>query len=84
IFFLLYCKNCRLVKKLDAFSFWTLYIERKMGSLMTIEVRKIMEKLKDKRAEYEAIASNDSFVNLDDIDNRIITEVLGPERYGRV
>ncbi|MFQ6646294.1 hypothetical protein Gotur_019364, partial [Gossypium turneri] len=37
------------------------------------------EKLKDKRAEYEAIASNDSFVNLDDIDNRIITEVLGPE-----
>ncbi|MFQ6646298.1 hypothetical protein Gotur_019364 [Gossypium turneri] len=50
-----------------------------MGSLMTIEVRKIMEKLKDKRAEYEAIASNDSFVNLDDIDNRIITEVLGPE-----
>ncbi|MFQ6646299.1 hypothetical protein Gotur_019364, partial [Gossypium turneri] len=42
------------------------------------------EKLKDKRAEYEAIASNDSFVNLDDIDNRIITEVLGPERYGRV
>ncbi|MFQ6646300.1 hypothetical protein Gotur_019364 [Gossypium turneri] len=77
-------RNCRLVKKLDAFSFWTLYIERKMGSLMTIEVRKIMEKLKDKRAEYEAIASNDSFVNLDDIDNRIITEVLGPERYGRV
>ncbi|MFQ6646297.1 hypothetical protein Gotur_019364 [Gossypium turneri] len=72
-------RNCRLVKKLDAFSFWTLYIERKMGSLMTIEVRKIMEKLKDKRAEYEAIASNDSFVNLDDIDNRIITEVLGPE-----
>ncbi|MFQ6666618.1 hypothetical protein Gotur_032909 [Gossypium turneri] len=31
--------------------------------------------------EYEAIASSDSSVNLDDIDNRIITEVLGPERY---
>ncbi|MFQ6628828.1 hypothetical protein Gotur_006882, partial [Gossypium turneri] len=37
------------------------------------------EKLKDKRAEYEAIASSDSSVNLDDIDNRIIAEVLGPE-----
>ncbi|KHG23919.1 Membrane protein [Gossypium arboreum] len=38
-----------------------------------------MEKLKDKRAEYEATASSDSSVNLDDIDNRIITEVLGPK-----
>ncbi|MFQ6651807.1 hypothetical protein Gotur_023990, partial [Gossypium turneri] len=37
------------------------------------------EKLKDKRAEYEAIASSDSYVNLDEIDNQIITEVLGPE-----
>ncbi|MFQ6637054.1 hypothetical protein Gotur_013372, partial [Gossypium turneri] len=37
------------------------------------------DKLKDKRAEYEAMASSDSFVNLDDIDNQIITEVLGPE-----
>ncbi|KAH1032926.1 hypothetical protein J1N35_045100 [Gossypium stocksii] len=43
-----------------------------------------MEKLKDKKAEYEAIASSDSFVNLDDIDNKIITKYLGPERYGRV
>ncbi|KAK8275930.1 hypothetical protein V6Z11_D10G168000 [Gossypium hirsutum] len=43
-----------------------------------------MEKLKDKKAEYEAIASSDSSVHIDDIDNRIITEVLGPERYGRV
>ncbi|MFQ6624624.1 hypothetical protein Gotur_004497 [Gossypium turneri] len=42
------------------------------------------EKLKDKKAEYEAIASSDSSVNVDDIDNQIITEVLGPERYGRV
>ncbi|KAH1131036.1 hypothetical protein J1N35_002414, partial [Gossypium stocksii] len=39
------------------------------------------EKLKDKRAEYEAIASSDSSVNLNDIDNRIITKVLGLERY---
>ncbi|MFQ6662724.1 hypothetical protein Gotur_030480 [Gossypium turneri] len=38
-----------------------------------------MEKLKDKRAKYEAIASSDSSLNLDDIDNRIITEVLSPE-----
>ncbi|KHG08528.1 Dihydroorotate dehydrogenase (quinone) [Gossypium arboreum] len=30
------------------------------------------EKLKDKRAEYEAIASSDSSVNLDNIDNRMI------------
>ncbi|KHG16168.1 endogenous retrovirus group K, member 6 [Gossypium arboreum] len=41
------------------------------------------EKLKEKKAEYEAIASTDSSVNLENIDNRIITEVLGPERYGR-
>ncbi|MFQ6626091.1 hypothetical protein Gotur_006162 [Gossypium turneri] len=51
---------------------------------MTSEAPKIMEKLKDKKAEYEAIASSDSSVHLDDIDNRIITEVLGPERYGQV
>ncbi|MFQ6668744.1 hypothetical protein Gotur_034282 [Gossypium turneri] len=38
--------------------------------------KKEEEKLKDKRAEYEVIASSDSSVNLDDIDNRIITEVL--------
>ncbi|MFQ6637059.1 hypothetical protein Gotur_013372, partial [Gossypium turneri] len=47
---------------------------------MTTEAVEIMDKLKDKRAEYEAMASSDSFVNLDDIDNQIITEVLGPER----
>ncbi|MFQ6659519.1 hypothetical protein Gotur_028390 [Gossypium turneri] len=51
---------------------------------MTTEAAEILERLKDKRAEYEAIASSDSSVNLDDIDNQIITEVLGPERYGRV
>ncbi|KAK5772112.1 hypothetical protein PVK06_048383 [Gossypium arboreum] len=38
------------------------------------------EKVKDKKAEYEAIALSDSSINLEDIDNRIITEVLGPER----
>ncbi|MFQ6668746.1 hypothetical protein Gotur_034282 [Gossypium turneri] len=47
---------------------------------MTTEAAEIM-KLKDKRAEYEVIASSDSSVNLDDIDNRIITEVLVLERY---
>ncbi|KAK5825697.1 hypothetical protein PVK06_020555 [Gossypium arboreum] len=51
---------------------------------MTTEAAEIMEKLNDKRAKYEAITSSDSSVNLDDIDNQIITEVLGPERYGRV
>ncbi|MFQ6664103.1 hypothetical protein Gotur_031323, partial [Gossypium turneri] len=50
---------------------------------MTPEAAEIMEKLKDKKAEYEAIASSDSSVNLDDVDNRNITEVLGPERYGQ-
>ncbi|MFQ6634781.1 hypothetical protein Gotur_011682 [Gossypium turneri] len=51
---------------------------------MTTEAVEIMEKQKDKKAEYEAIALSDSSVNLDDIDNRIITKVLDPERYGRV
>ncbi|MFQ6621875.1 hypothetical protein Gotur_001841 [Gossypium turneri] len=46
---------------------------------MTIEVVEIMEKLKDKKAEDEAIALSDNSVHLDDIDNQIITEVLGPE-----
>ncbi|MFQ6656961.1 hypothetical protein Gotur_026844 [Gossypium turneri] len=53
---------------------------KKDGSPMTTKAAEIMEELKDKRAEYEAIASSDSSVNLDDIDNRIITEVLGPKR----
>ncbi|KHG20307.1 nascent polypeptide-associated complex subunit beta [Gossypium arboreum] len=50
---------------------------------MTSEAGEIMEKLKEKKAEYEAITSTDSSVNLENIDNRIITEVLGPKRYGR-
>ncbi|KAG8501221.1 hypothetical protein CXB51_003352 [Gossypium anomalum] len=58
--------------------------KKKDGSPMTSEAGEIMEKLKDKKAEYEATTSTDSSVNLENIDNRIITEVLGPERYGRV
>ncbi|PPS01518.1 hypothetical protein GOBAR_AA19140 [Gossypium barbadense] len=56
---------------------------KKDESPMTSETREIM-KLKDKNAEYEAIASSDSSVNLEDIDNKIITKVLGPETYDRV
>ncbi|KHF97364.1 hypothetical protein F383_36681 [Gossypium arboreum] len=51
---------------------------------MTTESAEIMEKLKDKRAEYEAIASSNSSVNLDDIDNRIITDVLGLKSGGNI
>ncbi|KAH1032304.1 hypothetical protein J1N35_044478 [Gossypium stocksii] len=57
---------------------------KKDGSPMTSEAREIMERLKEKNAEYKAVASTDSSVNHEDIDNRIIIEVLGPERYGRV
>ncbi|PPR95962.1 hypothetical protein GOBAR_AA24714 [Gossypium barbadense] len=53
---------------------------KKDRSPMTSEAREIMEKLKGKKAEYEVIASTDSSVNLENIDNRIITEVLGLER----
>ncbi|MFQ6659732.1 hypothetical protein Gotur_028515 [Gossypium turneri] len=53
---------------------------KKDGSPMTSEAAEIMEKLKDKKAEYKAIASSDSSVNVDDIDNQIITDVLGPDR----
>ncbi|KAK5839837.1 hypothetical protein PVK06_008680 [Gossypium arboreum] len=52
---------------------------KKDGSLMTSEAEEIMEKLKDKKAGYEAVASNDSSVNLEDIDNKVITEFLGPK-----
>ncbi|KHG06631.1 Disheveled-associated activator of morphogenesis 2 [Gossypium arboreum] len=54
------------------------------GSRSFAFVAEAEEKLKEKKAKYEAIASTDSFVNLENIDNRIITAVLGPERYGRV
>ncbi|PPR83834.1 hypothetical protein GOBAR_AA36874 [Gossypium barbadense] len=43
---------------------------KKDGSPMTSEAGEIMEKLKEKKTEYEAIASTDSSVNLENIDNR--------------
>ncbi|PPS02960.1 hypothetical protein GOBAR_AA17698 [Gossypium barbadense] len=52
---------------------------KKDGSPMTSKAGEIMEKLKDKKAEYEAIASSDSSINLKNIDNIIITEVLDPK-----
>ncbi|MFQ6641534.1 hypothetical protein Gotur_016230 [Gossypium turneri] len=52
---------------------------KKDGSPMTSEVAEIMEKLKEKNAEYKTIALSDSSFNVDDIDNRIIIEVLGLE-----
>ncbi|MFQ6651804.1 hypothetical protein Gotur_023990 [Gossypium turneri] len=72
-------RNCRLVKKVRHLQLFDITHRKKDGSPMTTEAAEIMEKLKDKRAEYEAIASSDSYVNLDEIDNQIITEVLGPE-----
>ncbi|PPS13869.1 hypothetical protein GOBAR_AA06699 [Gossypium barbadense] len=68
-------------KKVGRFQLFDITHRKKDGSHMTIKAAEIMEKLKDKMAEYEAIASSDSSVNLDDIYNRIITEVLGLERY---
>ncbi|KAL4361372.1 hypothetical protein GQ457_04G011310 [Hibiscus cannabinus] len=45
----------------------------------------ILIKLWEKRAEYEATTStHNSSVNANDIDNQVIAEVFGPERYGRV
>ncbi|PPS20456.1 hypothetical protein GOBAR_AA00108 [Gossypium barbadense] len=57
---------------------------KKDGTSMISEATEIMEKLKDKKAEYEATTSTDNSVNFEDIDNKIINEVLGPKRYGRV
>ncbi|KAG8485699.1 hypothetical protein CXB51_018969 [Gossypium anomalum] len=55
---------------------------KKDGSPRTSEAGEIM-KLKEKKVEYEAIASTDSSVNLENIDNRIITDVLGPESQAK-
>ncbi|PPS02085.1 hypothetical protein GOBAR_AA18576 [Gossypium barbadense] len=71
-------------KKVRCLQLFDITHRKKDGSPMTSKAREIMEKLKDKNAEYEEVASSDSSVNLDDIGNRIITEVLGPKRYGRV
>ncbi|PPR95944.1 hypothetical protein GOBAR_AA24720 [Gossypium barbadense] len=57
---------------------------KKDGTPMTFEAAEIMEKLKDKKAEYEATASTNSSVNFEDIDNIIINEVLGPESQAEV
>ncbi|MFQ6656813.1 hypothetical protein Gotur_026754 [Gossypium turneri] len=71
-------------QKVGRLQLFDITYRKKDRSHMTFEVAEIMEKLKDKKAEYEAIASSDSSVNVDEIDNQIITEVLGPERYGWV
>ncbi|KAK5785523.1 hypothetical protein PVK06_040115 [Gossypium arboreum] len=54
------------------------------GSRSFTSVAEAEEKLKEKKTKYEVIASTDSSVNLENIDNKIITKVLGPERYSRV
>ncbi|KHF98059.1 Magnesium-protoporphyrin IX monomethyl ester [oxidative] cyclase 2 [Gossypium arboreum] len=66
-------------QKVGRFQLFDITHRKKDRSPMTIKAAEIMEKLKDKKAEYEVIASSDSSINLDDIDNRIIIEVLGPE-----
>ncbi|PPR88679.1 hypothetical protein GOBAR_AA32007 [Gossypium barbadense] len=71
-------------QKVERLQFFDITHRKKDGTPMTSEAAEIMEKLKDKKAEYEATAWTDSSVNFEDIDNRIINEVLGPERYGRV
>ncbi|PPR86121.1 hypothetical protein GOBAR_AA34570 [Gossypium barbadense] len=77
-------KELSSCQKVGCLQLFDITHRKKDGSPMTSEAGKIMEKLKDKKAKYEAIASSDSSVNLEDIDNRIITEVLGLERYDRV
>ncbi|KAK5840146.1 hypothetical protein PVK06_009027 [Gossypium arboreum] len=67
-------------QKVGRFQLFDITHRKKDGSPMTTEAAEIMEKLKDKRMEYEKIASNGSSVNLDNIDSRVITKVLGPER----
>ncbi|KAG8497123.1 hypothetical protein CXB51_008275 [Gossypium anomalum] len=67
------------IKKASAFE---ITHRKKDGSPMTSEAGEIMEKLKEKKAEYEAIASTDSSVNIENIDNRIITEIWVLKGYG--
>ncbi|KAH1121919.1 hypothetical protein J1N35_005079, partial [Gossypium stocksii] len=63
-------------QKLGRLQLFDITHRKKDGSPTIFEPAKIM-KLKDKKAEYEAVASSDSSVNLDNINNKII--VLGPE-----
>ncbi|PPS20322.1 hypothetical protein GOBAR_AA00256 [Gossypium barbadense] len=79
-------KNIRLKEvssgqKVGRLQLFEITHKKKDGSPMTSEAGEIMEKLKDKKVEYEAIALTDSFVNLENIYNKIITEVLGLEKY---
>ncbi|PPS13307.1 hypothetical protein GOBAR_AA07336 [Gossypium barbadense] len=73
-------KEVKSRQKIRRLQLFEITHRKKDGCPMTSEAGEIMEKLKEKKAEYEAIASTDSSVNLENIDNRIITEVLGPER----
>ncbi|KAE8677222.1 Calcium-dependent protein kinase 17 [Hibiscus syriacus] len=57
---------------------------KKDGTPMTDKAVEIMEKLREKRAEYHVTSSSQGLVDDDDIENRVINDVLGPERYGRV
>ncbi|KAE8691952.1 hypothetical protein F3Y22_tig00110864pilonHSYRG00202 [Hibiscus syriacus] len=57
---------------------------KKDGTPMIAEVAAIMQKLREKRAEYEATASSHGLVNVDDIENQAINGVLSLERYGWV
>ncbi|KHG17790.1 hypothetical protein F383_22916 [Gossypium arboreum] len=66
-------------QKVGRLQLFDITYRKKDGTPMTSEAAEIMEKLKDKKAEYEATASTDSSVSFEDIDNRIINEVLGPE-----
>ncbi|KHG27908.1 greA [Gossypium arboreum] len=77
-------KRTLVWSKVGRLQLFDITYRKKDGSPMTSKVGEIMDKLKVKKAEYEAIASSDSSVNLEDIDNKIITKVLGHERYGRV
>ncbi|KAL4354069.1 hypothetical protein GQ457_06G009840 [Hibiscus cannabinus] len=42
------------------------------------------DQLRAKRVEYEAAASSDGSVNEDELENQVMADVFGPERYGRV
>ncbi|KAL4302062.1 hypothetical protein GQ457_10G005060 [Hibiscus cannabinus] len=57
---------------------------KKDGSPITPEAAEIMDKLRDKRAEYEATGSSHGSINDQELENQVIAEVLSLERYGRV
>ncbi|KAK5845194.1 hypothetical protein PVK06_001353 [Gossypium arboreum] len=67
-------------KKVGCLQLFEITHKKKDGSPMISEAGEIMEKLKEKKAKYEAIDSTDTSINLENIDNRIINEVLGPKR----